>query len=313
MDSSIDQPFVADDRLTAWHQPYNFARRILFRYTNVAERRRRFTMQSRRTDADNKEEFVSSLARGLAVIRAFGPDRPQMTLTEVASATGLSPAVARRFLLTLVRLRYAAHDGKHFMLRPSILELGAGYLSSVNIAQIAQPQLQTLRDNVGDATSLAVLDGDDIIQVCYVPARRLYRFTVTNGTREAAYTSAAGRAMLAHLDAHAIDEFLSRVRLEARTDRTETSPTKFRAVLADVREHGYAVVVDEFEYGITSIAVPIFDGTTVIAAAACVASSGYLTEDELVSTRLPELRNATERIAEELARFPAFAQSVRWA
>src|SRR5882672_1131281 len=123
-------------------------------------------MPSREPETANKEEFVSSLARGLAVIRAFGPDRPEMTLTEVAAVTGLSPAVARRFLLTLVRLGYAGHDGKHFILRPAVLELGAGYLASITVAQIAQPHLQNLRDVLGDATSLAALDGDDIIQVC---------------------------------------------------------------------------------------------------------------------------------------------------
>src|SRR5882757_10541121 len=105
-------------------------------------------MPSRAPESADKEGFVSSLARGLAVIRAFGPDRPRMTLTEVAAVTGLSPAVARRFLLTLVRLGYAGHDGKHFVLRPAILELGAGYLASINIAQLAQPHLQNLRDTI---------------------------------------------------------------------------------------------------------------------------------------------------------------------
>ena len=269
-------------------------------------------MPSRAPESADKEGFVSSLARGLAVIRAFGPDRPRMTLTEVAAVTGLSPAVARRFLLTLVRLGYAGHDGKHFMLRPAVLELGAGYLASINVAQIAQPHLQNLRDVLGDATSLAALDGDDIIQVCYVPARRLYRFTVTNGTREAAHASAAGRAVLAHLDAGRIDEFMSRTRLEARTDRTVTSPSRFREILSEVRQRGYAVVVDELEYGITGLAVPIFDGADVVGAASCVTPSGYLAEEEFVSTRLPELRAAADRIAEELRRFPAFSQSVRW-
>jgi IclR family pca regulon transcriptional regulator len=269
-------------------------------------------MPSRASGADGKEEFVSSLARGLAVMRAFGPDTPQMTLSEVAAATGLSPAVARRFLLTLVRLGYAAHDGKHFMLRPAVLELAAGYLSSINIAQLAQPHLQQLRDTTDDSTSLAALDGDDVIHVCYVPSRRRYRFTVTNGSREAAYASAPGRAILAHLDAAGLDEFMSRTRLEARTDRTETSETRLREILDEVRLRGYAVVVDELEYGITGIAVPVIDGTTVVGAVGCVTPSGYQTEEELVATRLPAIRTAAERIAEELRRFPAFADSVRW-
>ena len=269
-------------------------------------------MPSRKPETVDKEEFVSSLARGLAVIRAFGPDRPQMTLTDVAAATQLSPAVARRFLLTLVRLGYAGHDGKHFVLRPAILELGASYLGSINIAQLAQPHLQNLRDTIGDATSLAALERDDIIQVCYVPARRLYQFTVTNGTREAAYASAPGRAILAHLDAPSIDQFVSRAPLEARTDRTETSPAKFREILDEVRRRGYALVIDELEYGITGLAVPLFDGPTVVGAVSCVTPSGYLTEEEFVSSRLTDLQAATAGIAAELQRFPAFSRSVQW-
>ena len=194
-----------------------------------------------------------------------------------------------------------------------VLELGAGYLSSINIAQIAQPHLQNLRDTTGDSASLTALDGDDIIHICYVPARRLYRFTVTNGTREVAYASAPGRAILAHLDAAGIDEFMSRTRLDARTERTVTSTTRFREILDEVRHRGYAVVVDELEYGITGLAVPIFDGADLVGAVSSVTPSGHLTEEEFVSTRLPELRATAKRIAEELHRFPAFSQSIRWA
>lgn len=170
----------------------------------------------------------------------------------------------------------------------------------------------TRTDATGDSASLTALDRDDVIHVCYVPARRLYTFTVTNGTREVAYASAPGRAILAHLDTASIDEFLSRTRLEARTDRTETSKTRFQVILNEVRQRGYAVVIDELEHGITGLAVPIFDGTTVVGAASCVTPSGYLTEEEFVSTRLPELRATANRIAEELRQLPAFAQSIRW-
>jgi IclR family transcriptional regulator, pca regulon regulatory protein len=104
-----------------------------------------------------------------------------------------------------------------------------------------------VRDTTGDSASLTTLDGDDVIHVCYVPARRLYRFTVTNGTRELAYASAPGRAILAHIEAGSIDEFMSRTRLEARTERTVTSTTRFREILNEVRHRGYAVVIDEHQ------------------------------------------------------------------
>jgi DNA-binding IclR family transcriptional regulator len=143
-------------------------------------------------------------------------------------------------------------------------------------------------------------------------ARRRNRFTVTNGSREAAYASAPGRTILAHLEAAELDEFMSRTRLEARTDRTETSEARLREIVGGVRQRGYAVVVDELEYGITGIAVPVFDGRTVVGAVGCVTPSGYQTQDELVATRLPAIRAAAEHIAEELRRFPAFSHSVRW-
>jgi IclR family transcriptional regulator, pca regulon regulatory protein len=178
--------------------------------------------------------------------------------------------------------------------------------------ELAQPHLQQLRDTVDDSTSLAALDGSDVIHVCYVPSRRRYRCTVTNGSREAAPASAPGRAILAHLDPAGLEEFMSRTRLEARTDRTETSEAGFREILGEVRRCGYAVVVDELEYGITGIAVPVFDGAAVVGAVGCTTPSGYLTEKELVATRLPALQTAAGRIAEELSRFPAFSHSVRW-
>jgi IclR family pca regulon transcriptional regulator len=259
-----------------------------------------------------KEEFVNSLARGLAVIRAFGPDRPALTLSEVAAATNLNPAVARRLLLTLVRLGYAGRDGKNFMLRPRVLELSAGYLASINIVQIAQPHLQWLRDATGDSASLTTLDGQDIMHVCHVPARRLYRLVVTSGTRVVAYATAPGRVMLAYLDPEGLDQFMSGVRIEPRTDRTVTSSARFREILAEVRDRGYAVVIDEYEHGISGIAAPIFDGTAVVGAVSCMGPSRDVIEEEFISARLPGLRTAVRHISEELSRFPAFAHSVRW-
>jgi len=269
-------------------------------------------MATRGPETVDKEEFVSSLARGLAVIRAFGADKPQMTLSEVAAATHLNPAVARRFLLTLVRLGYAAHDGKRFMLRPRVLELGAGYLASINIAQLAQPYLQDLRDATGDSTSLTTLDGEDVIYVCYIPARRLFRLVVTNGTRIVAYASAPGRAILAHLDPESIEAFISHASLEPRTDRTVTSAAKFREILGEVRDRGFAAVVDEYEYGASGIAVPVFDGAAVVGAVSCLTPTGNLTKEEIIRTRLPAVRDTAQRITDELHQFPEFAHSVRW-
>lgn len=259
----------------------------------------------------DKERFVMALARGFAVVKAFSIDRPAMTLTEVAEVTGLSPAVSRRFLLTLVQLGYAVQKGKRFMLRPRVLELGAAYLGSTNIAEVAQPHLQELRDRTGDSASLTILDGADIIHISHVSTQRLMRFFVASGSRVPAYVSSTGRVLLANLEPAELDAYFESAVLAQRTDETVTSPTQLREVLQRVRRDGYAVVVDELDYGMTSIGVPVYDNRRrVIAGVSCVAPSGYVEPDELVETRLPELQRAAAQIGQELRRFPTFAHSI---
>lgn len=244
------------------------------------------------------------------MIKAFTGERPEMTLSEVASVTGLSPAVARRFLLTLVRLGYAAQDGKRFMLRPRILELGATYLESMNLAEVAQPHLQELRDRTGDSASLTILDGVDIMHISHVSTQRLMRFFVASGTRVPAYVSSTGRVLLAHLDSSALDGYFAEASLQPRTENTVATEAGLRAVLRRVRRDGYALVVDELDYGMTSIGVPVHDGGRVVAGVSCVAPTGMTGRAEFVRSRLPELRHAAEEIARELRRFPTLARSV---
>jgi IclR family transcriptional regulator, pca regulon regulatory protein len=262
---------------------------------------------SRDTD---KEAFVTALSRGLAVIRAFDGAHPEMTLSEVAAATGLSPAVARRFLLTLVELGYAARHGTRFLLRPRILELGATYLESMNLAEAVQPHLQQLRDSTGDSASLTILDGVDIIHISHVATQRLMRFFVTSGTRVPAYVSSTGRVLLAHLDESTLDSYFAVAELRPRTENTVTSQEKLREILRQVRSDGYALVVDELDYGMLSIGVPVHDDSAVVAGVSCVAPTGITGNSEFVRSRLPELRRAAAQIARELRRFPTLARSV---
>lgn len=257
-----------------------------------------------------KEEFVTSLARGLEVIRAFDGEHPEMTLSEVATETGLSPAVARRFLHTLVQLGYAAQIGKRFILRPRILELGAGYFRSMNLAEVAQPHLQHLRDETGDTASLTTLDGHDILHVCHAPTERFVTFAITPGSRVPAYVSATGRAMLAHLDKPALDKRLATMELPPRTARTVTSQRRLRTVLTTARRHGYALVVDELDYGLTAIGVPVLIGGEPVAGVSCVAPTGAVEETKYVRSRLPALNTAAHQIAAELKRFPALLHSL---
>jgi IclR family pca regulon transcriptional regulator len=262
------------------------------------------------TPSRDKEAFVTALSRGLAVIRAFNGAHPEMTLSEVAATTGLSPAVARRFLLTLVDLGYAARHGTRFLLRPRVLELGATYLESMNLATVAQPHLQQLRDSTGDSASLTILDGVDIIHISHVATQRLMQFFVTSGTRVPAYASSTGRVLLAHLDESALDSYFAEAELTARTENTVTSRKKLRDVLRQVRQDGYALVVDELDYGMLSIGVAVQDNSTAVAGVSCVAPTGIASNAEFVRSRLPELHRAAAQIARELRRFPTLARSV---
>ncbi|MFI5615262.1 IclR family transcriptional regulator C-terminal domain-containing protein [Amycolatopsis sp. NPDC051903] len=256
----------------------------------------------------DKEQFVTSLARGLTVLRAFGPEQPEMSLSQVAAATGLSPAAARRFLLTLVELGYLAQVDKRFVLTPRVLELSAGYTRSMNLSSLAQPLLQRVRDETGDSVSLTALAGTDILHVVHVQTDRLMRFAITPGARVPAYVSASGRAILAHQSPSFVDSFLAGTTLAPRTSRTITSPAALRSALADVRRDGYAVVVDELDVGITALGCPVFGGS-VIAGVSCSTVSGYLPVDEFIATRLPLLRELAESLGREFERFPALLHS----
>lgn len=260
--------------------------------------------------AAGKEEFVTSLARGLEVILAFDGGHPEMTLSEVAAETGLSPAVTRRFLHTLVQLGYAAQIGRRFILRPRILELGAGYFRSMNLAEVAQPHLQHLRDETSDTASLTTLDGNDILHVCHAPTERFVTFAITPGSRVPAYVSATGRAMLAYLDEPHLDERLATMELPPRTARTVTSRGQLRAVLTAVRQHGYALVVDELDYGLTALGVPVLINGRALAGVSCVTPTGAVEETEYVQSRLPALNTTAQQIAAELKRFPALLHSL---
>lgn len=260
--------------------------------------------------AAGKEEFVTSLARGLEVIRAFDGGHPEMTLSEVATETGLSPAVARRFLHTLVQLGYAAQIDKRFILRPRILELGAGYFRSMNLAEVAQPHLQHLRDETGDTASLTTLDGHDILHVCHAPTERFVTFAITPGSRVPAYVSATGRAMLAHLGKAHLDKCLATMELPPRTPRTVTSQKRLRSVLSTARRDGYAFVVDELDYGLTALGVPVLIGGKPVAGVSCVAPTGAVEQTQYVQSRLPALHTAAQQIAAELTRFPALLHSL---
>ncbi|MCU1515011.1 MAG: IclR family transcriptional regulator [Microbacteriaceae bacterium] len=246
-------------------------------------------------------QFVQSLARGLAVIRSFDAENPEMTLSDVARLTGLTRATARRFLLTLVDLGYVRTDGKVFVLSARVLELGYSYLSGLSLPEIVQPHLEELMAEVQESTSAAVLDDVDIAYVNRVPTRRIMSVSINVGTRFPAWATSMGRVLLAALPA---DERADRVRgsaLQKLTDRSLSSVEDLETELGRVAEQGWAIVDQELEIGLRSIAVPIADGTgRVIAAINVSGQANDPSVDEFRQRFLPALQLTAGRITAEL-------------
>jgi IclR family pca regulon transcriptional regulator len=253
------------------------------------------------------EEFVSSLARGLALIEAFGNGREALTLSEAARRAGISRAAARRLLLTLVTQGYAAFDGKQFELRPRVLALGFAYLSSVSAWDVAQPFLEALVRETGESGSAAVLDGAEIVHVLRMPSvRRLMSITVKAGDRLPAHASAMGRVLLAALPAAELDAYFASARLEPITSRTVTDPAALRSILAGVRSQGWAEVDGELDIGLRALAVPVSDrdGRVVGAIALSTLSGEDKSGCAAVSPLLEPLQRCARGIHEAAASLP---------
>jgi IclR family pca regulon transcriptional regulator len=214
----------------------------------------------------SRSDFVQSLERGLAVIRAFDAEHRDLRLSDVAASTGLTRAAARRFLLTLVELGYVRLEDGRFSLRPRVLDLGYAYLSSLSFAEIAQPHMEALVHELNESSSVSVLDDTDIVYVVRVPTRRIMTITLAVGTRLPAFVTSMGRVLLAALPPEQLEERLAEIELHKYTQRTITSKQALREELQKVAHDGYAMVDQELEEGLRSIAVPIRDAAGSVAA-----------------------------------------------
>ncbi|MFC8845964.1 IclR family transcriptional regulator [Micromonospora sp. NPDC057141] len=257
------------------------------------------------TDAARSGEFVQSLERGLAVIRAFDAEHPRLTLSEVARATGLTRAAARRFLLTLVELGYVHTDGRLFSLRPRVLDLGYAYLSSLSLPEVAQPHLEALATQVRESCSVSVLDGDEVVYVARVATRRIMTVGISVGSRFPAYATSMGRVLLAAQPAGWLDDYLATARLRALTRHTVTDPVRLRAALATIAAQGYAIVDQELEEGLRSLAAPIHGEHGSVVAAVNVSAHASRGSFETIRTELlPPLLATAKRVEEDLAAGP---------
>jgi IclR family transcriptional regulator, pca regulon regulatory protein len=247
-------------------------------------------------------DFVQSLERGLTVIRAFDAEHPVLSLSEVAAATGLSRAAARRFLHTLVHLGYMHNNGGRFSLRPKILELGYAYLSSLTLPEVAMPHLEELVEQVRESSSISELDGEDVVYIARVPTKRIMRVTINVGTRFPAYATSMGRVLLAAQPEEWLDRYLASVTLHGLTDHTITSPAGLRQELRKIHGRGWALVDQELEEGLRSLAAPIRDANGAVIAAVNVSThAGRRSLESVVEDMLRPLLTTAERIERDLA------------
>ncbi|HEY9312014.1 IclR family transcriptional regulator domain-containing protein [Williamsia sp.] len=248
-------------------------------------------------------DHVQSLARGLAVIRAFDAERPRQSVSEIAASTGLSRPAARRFLLTLVDLGYVRSDGTRFWLTPRVLDLGYSYLSSLSLPEIAGPHLEALTATVHESASVSILDGTDIVYVARVPVRRIMAVSITIGTRFPAYATSMGRILLADLAPADLDDNLERVSPVALTERTKLTTAELREEIERARRDGYCIVDEELEAGLRSLAAPVHgrDGS-VIAAVNISTQSARYSLDAVRGDLLPELLKAASAMTADLTR-----------
>ncbi len=252
-------------------------------------------------DRPRNSDFVQSLDRGLAVIRAFGPDRERLSLSEVARATGLTRAATRRFLLTLVKLGYVRNDGREFSLRPRVLELGYAYLSGLGMPEVAAPHLEELVAKVRESSSISVLDGDHIVYVARVPTKRIMTVSISVGTRFPAYATSMGRVLLAGMSRDDLERYLAEADLAPITARTVTDTSRLREIVRDVAKQGYAIVDQELEEGLRAIAAPIHGaGGAVTAAINLSAHASRVSMAAMRSELLPALQETARRIEADL-------------
>ncbi|MFH0521576.1 IclR family transcriptional regulator C-terminal domain-containing protein [Streptomyces sp. M41] len=262
-------------------------------------------------------EFVESLARGLTVLTAFGEGRADLTLTDVARATGLSRATARRALITYEHLGLVRRPGnRSFALTPRVLSLGFPPLSRTTLAEIAAPHLAELAARVHESASLAVLtpSGKEVQYTARAATSRVMSVNVTVGTRLPAYATSPGRVLLADMPRGATEGHPSITLTDLRplTPRTTTDPTALSAVLEKVRAQGYALVDEELEEGLRSVAVPVRDRTGRAVAALNVAMhAARRSAEECVREVLPELMETAGRVERELGVAGRFAR-VAW-
>lgn len=242
--------------------------------------------------------FMTSLARGLAVIQAFSQRRHHLTISQVSTTTGLSRAAVRRCLYTLAKLGFAgSDDNRHFFLRPRILALGHSYISSMPLATAAQPVLEHISRQLHESCSIATLDGVDIVYIARANVTRIMSIDLGVGSRLPAFCTSMGRAILANLPPEELEAILARVEFKRYTERTITNPAKLTQALRQIRRDGYSIIDQELEHGLRSMAVPIQNPSGKVVAALNIGAHAQRVSIQDMQTKfLPHLRAAAQEL-----------------
>lgn len=260
-------------------------------------------MSSESESLKPSDSYVQSFARGLEVLRSFGAEAPAQTLSECAERVGMTRAGARRILLTLQTLGYVDVEGRQFRLTPKVLELGFAYLSAQPWWHLALPLMEELTQEFKESTSAAVLSGDEIVYVLRVPTHKIMSINLGVGSHLPAYCTSMGRVLLAALPEEERERRVAAMTLVARTPRTITDPDELLVTLAKVRRQGWALINEELELGLMSLAVPIRDRAGRTVAAINVSSQPQrMTAATMQRDFLPRLQAVAERISAMLPR-----------
>lgn len=263
-------------------------------------------MSNDRAQINRPAEFVEALSKGLSILECFDAEHPEMTLSEIARRVGLSPAAARRSLITLSTLGYVAQANKRFHLRPRVMSLGSAFYISARANEVLQPELRDFVSKFGDASSVATLDGVHALYIAHYSEQRARRASAVIGARYPAHATSLGRILLAALSDDALNRYFDAFEPEKLTSQTVVDEAELRVIIDDVRNDGYATTVDQLDYGITALAVPIRSaGGKTIAALNTSGYTGLITPEKLTEERLRALRASAAQLAQSISRYPA--------
>jgi IclR family transcriptional regulator, pca regulon regulatory protein len=246
-------------------------------------------------------DFIDSVDKALQVMMAFSAEHPELTISRAAELTGLTRATVRRVLLTFSRIGFAEQRDRRFRLTSKVMRLGYGYLSSSPWWEHAEPHMRSLSNSTQESSSLATLDGAEIVYLARVPSPRSVSITLNIGSRLPAYPTSLGRVLLAALPDDELDAYFEQAELVPLTERTITDPSELRGALMTVRSDGYALIDGEREEGVRSVAAPIRDRSGVIAALNISVNAARMSTDELRERCAPLVREHADSISAEIS------------